>query len=76
VPRYYFNFCCDKFEATDMVGEHCRNADAARFEAMRAARRIVRKRLLEEELTPMGWIEVEDEAHRPVLKVPLSAVAF
>ncbi|HEY0412973.1 MAG TPA: hypothetical protein VGD66_07520 [Allosphingosinicella sp.] len=76
MPRYYFNFRCDKFEATDLAGEYCRTADDARFEAMRAARRIVRQRLLEQDFTHMGWIEVEDEAHRPVLKVPLRAVAF
>jgi uncharacterized hydantoinase/oxoprolinase family protein len=76
MPRYYFNFRCDQFEATDVIGEYCRTPDDARFEAMRAARRIVRQRLLEQDFEEMGWIEVEDEAHRAVLKVPLSAVAF
>jgi hypothetical protein len=76
VPRYYFNFSCDRFEATDVVGEYCRNPDAARSQAMRQARDIVRKQLLHEDLPQLGWIEVEDEQHRPVLKVPLSAVAY
>jgi predicted alternative tryptophan synthase beta-subunit len=76
VPRYYFNFCCDRFEATDVVGEYCRNPDAARQQAMRQARDIVRKNLLQDELTQAGWIEVEDEAHRAVMKVPLRAVAY
>lgn len=76
VPRYYFNVCCDRFEATDVVGEYCRDAQAAHQEALRAARAIVRKQLLSDDLPQRGWIEVEDERHRPVLRVPLRSVAY
>ena len=76
MPRYYFNLCCDRFEATDVVGEHCRDALAARFQAMRAAREVVRKQLVSGDVPQQGWIQVEDEQHRPVLRVPLKAVAY
>ena len=76
VPRFYFNVCCDRFEATDVVGEHCRDESAAHAEALRAARAIVRKQLIAEALPQHGWIEVEDESHRTVLKVPLRSVAY
>jgi hypothetical protein len=76
VPRYYFNVCCDRFEATDVIGEYCRGPSAARFEAMRAARAIVRKQLLSDEGPQRGWIEVEDEQHRSVMRVPLSCAAY
>ncbi|HLL59414.1 MAG TPA: hypothetical protein VK391_05930 [Allosphingosinicella sp.] len=76
MPRYYFNVRCDRFEATDVVGEHCRDALAARFEAMRAARAIVRTQLGKGDLPQRGWIEVEDEQHRSIMKVPLRAAAY
>ena len=76
MPRYYFNVCCDRFEATDVVGEHCRDRNAAHAEALRAARAVVRTRLLSDDLPSMGWIEVEDEQHRPVLRVPLRSAAY
>lgn len=76
MPRYYFNVCCDRFEATDVVGEHCRDRTAAHAEALRAARAVVRTRLLSDDLPNIGWIEVEDEQHRPVLRVPLRSAAY
>ena len=76
MPRFYFNVCCDRFEATDVVGEHCRDRTAAHGEALRAARAIVRKQLLTDDLPQQGWIEVEDESHRTVLRVPLRSVAY
>lgn len=76
VPRYYFNVCCDRFEATDVVGEHCRDESDAHREALRAARAIVRKQLLADDLPQLGWIEVEDERHETVLKVPFRSVAY
>jgi len=76
VPRYYFNVRCDSFETTDMVGESCPNEVAALNEAFRTARSVVRKRLLADEHFTGGWIEVEDERHRPVLKLPLRAAAY
>lgn len=76
MPRYYFNVCSDEFEATDLVGEVCPNDVAALGGAMRAASEVVRQQLLVDKLIGDGWIEVEDEQHRPVLKLPLRAAAY
>ena len=76
VPRYYFNVCCDRFEATDVIGEHCRDRTAAHAWALRTARAIVRQQLETEDLPQRGWIEVEDEQHRAVLRVPLKSAAY
>lgn len=59
-----------------MVGETCSDDIAALNEAFRTASSVVRKRLLADELFSGGWIEVEDERHRPVLKLPLRAAAY
>ena len=76
VPRYYFNVSCDGYETTDVVGESCRDDVAALSGAMRAASSVLRKRLLADEITQNGWIEVEDEWHRPVLRLPLRAASY
>jgi hypothetical protein len=76
VPRYYFNVSCDGYESTDVVGECCPNDVAALSGAMRVASAVLQKRLRAEELSDDGWIEVEDERHRPVLRLPLRAAAY
>jgi len=76
VPLYYFNVSCEGFETTDVVGERCRDDVDALSGALRAASAVVKKRLLANELSHSGWIEVEDEQHRPVLKLPLRAAAY
>jgi hypothetical protein len=43
---------------------------------MRAARAIVRTQLGKGDLPQRGWIEVEDEQHRSIMKVPLRAAAY
>jgi hypothetical protein len=37
---------------------------------------VLHKRLLADELSQSGWIEVEDERHRPVLRLPLRAASY
>jgi hypothetical protein len=76
VPRYYFNVCCDASEATDVVGESCADDLAALSQAMRTASAVVQNRLLANEISLGGWVEVEDERHRPVLRLPLRAAAY
>lgn len=76
VPRYYFNLAGDGFEETDTVGLCCRNDVDALNGAMRAASAVLQKRLLADELSWNGWIEVEDERHRPVLRLPLRAASY
>jgi hypothetical protein len=43
---------------------------------MRVASAVLQKRLRAEELSDDGWVEVEDERHRPVLRLPLRAAAY
>jgi hypothetical protein len=76
VPRYYFNVTCDAFESIDSVGECCQDDVAALQGALRAASAVLQKRLLADELSQSGWIEVEDERHRPVLRLPLRAASY
>ncbi len=76
MPRYYFNVSCDGFESTDLVGETCPNDVAALSGALRVASAVLQKRLRAEELSNDGWVEVEDETHRPVLRLPLRAAAY
>jgi hypothetical protein len=76
MPRYYFNIHCDGSEATDLVGEVCPNDIAALSEAMKAASAVMHQRLSSAQLIGDGWIEVEDERHRPVMRLPLRAAAY
>ncbi len=76
VPRYYFNVSCGEYESTDVIGECCPNDIAALSGAMRVASAVLQKRLRAEELSDDGWVEVEDERHRPVLRLPLRAAAY
>ena len=76
MPRYYFNVSCNGYESTDVVGESCPNDVAALSGALRVASAVLQKRLLAEELSDDGWVEVEDEMHRPVLRLPLRAAAY
>ncbi|HEY1604307.1 MAG TPA: hypothetical protein VGF77_01765 [Allosphingosinicella sp.] len=77
MPRYYFNLCCDSSEVTDIVGATCADDVAALNHAMRRASDVVRTRLFSREETDLGgWVEVEDEKHRPVLRLPLRAAAY
>ena len=75
MPRYYFNICSDEFEETDMVGEHCRDDLEALKEALRAASEVVQKQLFFNKVAE-AWIEVEDEDHREVMRLPIRAAAY
>ena len=75
MPVYYFNVHCDSFEETDLVGELCPNHEAARAEAFRTARELIQQQLLAGAMLQGGWVEVEDEEHRPVLMLPLRAAS-
>jgi len=75
MPRYYFNVCSDEHESTDLVGEDCPDDLAALKEAMRAASAIIHQQLFFNRLGD-GWIEVEDEHHCEVMRLPLRAAAY
>lgn len=76
MPRYYFNVCCDTSEVTDLVGESCADDLAALGKALSTASAVVRNRLITDEISLRGWVEVEDERHRAVLRLPLRAAAY
>lgn len=74
MPRFFFSRVCPEHSVTDIVGENV----ADRAEATRRAREIameIASEQLEAGRAPSGWVEVEDEAHRPVFMLPLRAVA-
>ena len=75
MPRYYFNICSDEFEESDMVGEHCANDVEALKEALRQASSVVEQQLFFNKVVD-GWIEVEDEDHREVMRLPIRAAAY
>jgi hypothetical protein len=75
MSTYYFNVRCEHFQRTDLVGEECDSLDDIRSEALRTARELVTNDLLSGRFPQQGWIEVEDEEHRPVLMLPISAAA-
>ena len=75
MPRYYFNVCGDDFEETDVVGEHCNDDVGALREALRAARGVVDDQLFYNKVVD-AWIEVEDEQHRAVMRLPIRAAAY
>ena len=75
MPRYYFNICSEEFEEADMVGEHCANDVEALKEALRQASSVVEQQLFFNKVVE-AWIEVEDENHREVMRLPLRAAAY
>ncbi|HEX8668189.1 MAG TPA: hypothetical protein VF727_07435 [Allosphingosinicella sp.] len=76
MPRYFFNLCSEGCEETDVVGEYCPDDVAALGRALRTASEVVQKQLMADALSGEGWIEVEDEGHRPILRLPLRAAAY
>lgn len=76
MPRYFFNFTAEGCEEVDLVGKTCPNDVAALQEALHAASAIMRRRLHAETFSNAGTIEVEDEQHRTVLTLPLTAAAY
>lgn len=75
MPRYYFNVCSEEHEETDLVGEHCSDDVAALREALRAASAVIEQQLFYNRVRDI-WIEVEDEEHREVMRLPIRAAAY
>jgi len=75
MPRYYFNLCMEESEITDVVGHDCADDVAALTEALREAGEVVRRQLFFNKVEE-GWVEVEDEDHREVMRLPLRAAAY
>ena len=58
-----------------MVGEHCANDVEALKEALRQASSVVEQQLFFNKVLD-AWIEVEDEDHREVMRLPIRAAAY
>ena len=75
MPRYYFNLCLDECESTDLLGRECADDVAALAHALQEASQVVHKQLFFNKVED-GWIHVEDEDHREVMRLPLRAAAY
>jgi hypothetical protein len=76
VPRYYFNVCCDGAETTDVTGEVCANDVEALAHALRTAGGWLQRSAFTHHSVHEAWVEIEDEHHREVMKLPLMAAAY
>lgn len=76
MPQYYFNVCFDDSEETDVVGCACDNDVEALSRALVTASHVVRRRLSSDSASLNGCIQVEDENHRAVLRLPIRAAAY
>jgi hypothetical protein len=76
VPRYYFNVRCDGSETTDVIGEVCANDVEALTLALKTAGTWLQRAAFTHHSVHDGWIEIEDEQHREVMKLPLLAAAY
>lgn len=74
MPRFFFSRMCPDHAITDVAGEELRDRTEATNRAREIALELASKQL-EQGRAPTGWVEVEDEAHRPVFMLPLRAVA-
>lgn len=72
---YFFNISCDAFDAEDLLGEECPDVEAARSGALAAAGELIRLELERGGFPREGWIDIEDEQHRTVLRLPLRSAA-
>jgi hypothetical protein len=74
MPRFFFSAVTPRGSATDLVGDECRDAIEAKERARQTAADLVNAQLRDGS-TPAGWVEVEDEQHRPLFLLPLRSVA-
>ena len=74
MPRYFFSQMCPDRAMTDICGEELQDRREAAARARELAMEIASEQL-EQGRGPAGWVEVEDENRRPLLMLPLRAVA-
>lgn len=74
MSRFFFHTVCPDRNLTDTTGEECRSIAEAKERARQTAHELVSSQLADGK-GPTGWIEVEDENHRPVFLLPLRSVA-
>lgn len=74
MPRFFFSRASPEQTITDTVGEELTDRSEATDRAREIAMELVANQL-ERGQGPSGWVEVEDEEHRPLFMLPLRAVA-
>jgi hypothetical protein len=74
MPRFFFSPVTSRGAATDTLGEICQDLSEARERARQTAAELISEQLQSGQ-PPSGWVEVEDEQHRPLFMVPLRSVA-
>ena len=73
MPAYFFHVRGDGFEIPDLAGRQFDSPEAARAEAERIAAEMIETALLSGNLPPDATIEVDDEAQRPLLALPINS---
>ena len=71
MPKFFINIRCPDYRVDDLSGGECADLDQVRGQAEQTAKALVRATRLRGGSSEEGWIEVEDEDHRPLLVLPL-----
>jgi hypothetical protein len=74
MPRYFFNFENDSSSQPDLVGRELPDASAARSEAAKVAADFATNHAVEGRAPAYQWIEVCDEHHRPIARLPVADI--
>jgi hypothetical protein len=69
VPRYFFNFDDRQSGLADLIGRDLPDDEAAKSEAMKLAADVGIDKAIVGELPIYDWIEVLDEAQRPIARL-------
>jgi hypothetical protein len=72
VPRYFFNFESGPAAGADLIGRDLADDAAATAEAAKLAAELGMDDAIEGERPAFQWIEVLDEEHRPVARLPVA----
>ncbi len=72
---FYIHVHGRDYENVDLVGHEFPDSEAARAEALRAARELLAEEVTHGKMPIEDWIEVEDADHRPLMVLPLSQVS-
>jgi uncharacterized protein DUF6894 len=74
MARYFFDFVDGSSSAPDLVGRELPNPTAARAEAVKVAADLATIHAVEGRPPTYSWIEVCDDQHRPVARLPVTDV--
>jgi hypothetical protein len=72
MPRYFFNFESANSSVADLIGRDLPHEIAARSEAAKVAAELATNDAVEGRPPSFEWIEVVDESHRPILRLPIA----